>query len=209
MSINQVSYSASLNTGATETVTFGYNNLGNTQLTVGGKATSGDVITVTVTDAYLSGGSVSVSYTVKANDTLTSIATGIASAINASSALSNIGITASNNANVTFTGQNFNTSLPIAAGSTSITITGTDAANNQVSNNVAISSIGQNNANTSFDLNGNMTSDGTNTYQYDAENRLVQINYPGTGNNTQIFYDGLGHWVKSIETTNNATLLDT
>ncbi len=119
--------------------------------------------------------------------------------------LNNIGITASNNVNVTFTGQDFNTSLPIAAGSTSITITGTDAANNQVSNNVAISSIGQNNTNTSFDLNGNMTSDGTNTYQYDAENRLVQINYPGTGNNTQIFYDGLGHWVKSIETTNNAT----
>ena len=65
--------------------------------------------------------------------------------------------------------------------------------------------MGQNNANTSFDLNGNMVNDGTNTYQYDAEDRLVQINYPGTGNNTQIFYDGLGHWVKSIETTNNAT----
>ena len=143
--------------------------------------------------------------TVQANDTLSSIARGIANAINASSALSAIGITSSSNVNVTFTGQDFNTNLLIAADSTSITITGTDAANNQVSNNVAISSIGQNNANTSFDLNGDMTSDGTNTYQYDAEDRLVQINYPGTGNNTQIFYDGLGHWVKSIETTNNAT----
>ena len=47
-------------------------------------------------------GSVSVSYTVQANDTLTSIATGIANAINASSALNNIGITASNNVNGTF-----------------------------------------------------------------------------------------------------------
>ena len=205
LSINRVSYSASLNTGATETITFGYNNLGNTQLTVGGQVTSGDVITVTVTDAYLSGGQTSVSYTVRANDTLTSIATGIASVINASSALSAIGISASNNVIVTFTGQNFNTSLPIVAGSSFATITGTDAANNQLLNNIAIASIGQNNANTSFDLNGNMVNDGTNTYQYDAENRLDQINYPGTGNNTQIFYDGLGHWVKSIETTNNAT----
>ena len=205
LSINQPSYSASLSTGATETVTFGYNNLGNTQLTVSGKVTSGDVITVTVTDAYLSNGQTSVSYTVQANDTLTTIATGIASAISASSALSAIGISASNNANVAFTGQNFNTSLPVASASSLVTITGADAANNKVNNNVAISSIGQNNANTTFDLNGNMTSDGINTYQYDAENRLVQINYPGTGNNTQIFYDGLGHWVKSIETTNNAT----
>ena len=205
LSINEPSYSASLSTGATESVTFGYNNLGNTQLTVSGKVTSGDVITVTVTDAYLSNGQASVSYTVQANDTLTSIATGIASAINASSALSTIGISASNNTNVAFTGQNFNTSLPVASASSLVTISGTDAANNQVTNNVAISSIGQNNANTTFDLNGNMTSDGINTYQYDAENRLVQINYPGNGNNTQIFYDGLGHWVKSIETTNNAT----
>ncbi len=64
LSINQPSYSASLSTGATETVVFGYNNLGNTQLTVGGQVTSGDIITIKVTDAYLSGGSASVSYTV-------------------------------------------------------------------------------------------------------------------------------------------------
>jgi len=30
---------------------------------------------------------------------------------------------------------------------------------------------------------------------------LVKINYPGTGNNTQITYDGLGHWVKIEERT--------
>ncbi len=205
LSINQPIYSASLSTGATETATFGYNNLGNTQLTIGGKPTSGDVITIKVTDAYLTSGQASVSYTVQVSDTLTSIATGITNAINTSSALSAIGITGSNNTNVTFTGQNFNTSLPITSGATSVNITGLDAANNQVSNNTQILSIGRSNANTSFDLNGNMINDGTNTYQYDAEDRLVQINYPGTGNNTQIFYDGLGHWVKAIETINNAT----
>jgi RHS repeat-associated protein len=46
-----------------------------------------------------------------------------------------------------------------------------------------------------------MTSDGTNTYQWDAENRLIQINYPGTGNYSQINYDGRGNWVRIVETT--------
>ncbi len=173
--------------------------------TIGGIITPSDILTITVQDASLSGGQLPIAYTVQVSDTLTSIATGITNAINTSSALSAISITGSNNTNVTFTGQNFNTSLPITSGATSVNITGLDAANNQVSNNTQILSIGRSNANTSFDLNGNMINDGTNTYQYDAEDRLVQINYPGTGNNTQIFYDGLGHWVKAIETINNAT----
>ncbi len=42
------------------------------------------------------------------------------------------------------------------------------------------------------DTNGNMTSDGTNTYEWDAENRLIKINYPGIGNDSQFVYDGFG-----------------
>ena len=37
-----------------------------------------------------------------------------------------------------------------------------------------------------------MSSDGTNSYQWDAENRLIRINYPGTGNYSQFSYDGFG-----------------
>jgi RHS repeat-associated protein len=51
-----------------------------------------------------------------------------------------------------------------------------------------------------FDLNGNMTSDGTNTYQWDAENRLIQVNYPGSGNNSKFNYDSYGLLVGVIET---------
>jgi RHS repeat-associated protein len=55
-----------------------------------------------------------------------------------------------------------------------------------------------------FDLNGNMTSDGTNTYQWDAENRLIQVNYPGTGNYTEFVYDGLDACATIVEYTAGA-----
>jgi RHS repeat-associated protein len=50
-----------------------------------------------------------------------------------------------------------------------------------------------------YDENGNMTSDGTNTYSWDAENRLVQITYPGTGQTSTFSYDALGRNVKIVE----------
>lgn len=51
-----------------------------------------------------------------------------------------------------------------------------------------------------YDLNGNMTSDGTNTYAWDAENRLIQITYPGTNNYSSFTYDGMNRNVKIVET---------
>jgi RHS repeat-associated protein len=55
------------------------------------------------------------------------------------------------------------------------------------------------------DANGNMTSDGTNSYLWDAENRLIQVTYSGSGNNSQFAYDGLGMLVKIVETTGGST----
>jgi RHS repeat-associated protein len=49
-----------------------------------------------------------------------------------------------------------------------------------------------------------MTSDGTNSYSWDAENRLIQVTYPGSGNNSQLFYDGLGQAVKLEERTSGS-----
>ncbi len=51
------------------------------------------MLTIKFIDSALSGGSKSISYTVQAGDTLTTIATGIKTAINADSALSTAGIT--------------------------------------------------------------------------------------------------------------------
>ena len=50
-----------------------------------------------------------------------------------------------------------------------------------------------------YDLNGNLTSDGTNSYSWDAENRLIEIVYPGSGNNSQFAYDPLGRNVQILE----------
>ena len=55
-----------------------------------------------------------------------------------------------------------------------------------------------------YDKNGNMTSDGTNTYAWDAENRLLKITYTGSNNFTDFVYDAWGKCAKIIETTNNS-----
>jgi RHS repeat-associated protein len=52
-----------------------------------------------------------------------------------------------------------------------------------------------------FDAVGNVTSDGTRTYTWDAENRLVGIAYPGvSGKATAFTYDGLGRRVTIAST---------
>ena len=48
---------------------------------------------------------------------------------------------------------------------------------------------------------GNLTSDGTRTYSWDAENRLVAIAYPGqSGKATAFAYDGLGRRIQWVST---------
>lgn len=49
-----------------------------------------------------------------------------------------------------------------------------------------------------------MTSDGTYTYERDAENRLIKINYPGIGNNSKFGYDPKGQNVQIAETKMSA-----
>ena len=93
-SVNITDYGQSTSSGATETVTVGLNPNGTQTAAIGGTRSTGDVLTILVCDAGLSGGQESVSYTVLSADTLATIASGIASAINADSALSAIGVTA-------------------------------------------------------------------------------------------------------------------
>jgi RHS repeat-associated protein len=59
----------------------------------------------------------------------------------------------------------------------------------------------------SYDANGNMTSDGTNTYQWDARNRLISMSGPGLTSNFQ--YDPLGRRVsKTINGAAKSFLYD-
>ena len=50
-----------------------------------------------------------------------------------------------------------------------------------------------------YDANGNLIDDGARTYQWDADNRLLQINYKAQPNrNTKFRYDGIGRRVAII-----------
>jgi RHS repeat-associated protein len=72
---------------------------------------------------------------------------------------------------------------------------------NAQTNGYGFSVNGGSNSTLSYDLNGNMLSDGTNSYSWDAENRMIKITYPGTNNFSSFVYDGLGKNVSIVETT--------
>jgi hypothetical protein len=72
--------------------------------------------------------------------------------------------------------KNFSGNFTVPAGATQASIGATDGGGNQVTNNYQLSVAGPATQTPSYDFNGNLISDGTNTYLWDAENRLIQIN---------------------------------
>lgn len=87
----------------------------------------------------------------------------------------------------------------MAAGANAETVNATNGANTTTSTSYQLNVQGPSSATLTYDKNGNMTSDGTNTYSWDAEDRLIQVTYPGSGNNTQFVYDSLSRCVKIVE----------
>jgi RHS repeat-associated protein len=86
-----------------------------------------------------------------------------------------------------------------------VTITATSHADSQVqaSATAVVTVPGQGQA-FQYDANGNVLSDGTRTYEWDAENRLTAINI-GT-QRSQFAYDGLGRRVLITELSNGAVV---
>jgi hypothetical protein len=97
---NITTYTSSTSGGATETITLGVssNIVQNATVNLVGinyQTRASDVLKINVFDSGLSGGTVSVSYTVPSNNTaIATVAAGLASAINANSSLSTLGVTA-------------------------------------------------------------------------------------------------------------------
>jgi RHS repeat-associated protein len=57
-----------------------------------------------------------------------------------------------------------------------------------------------------YDADGNLKSgDGVKTYKWDAENRLIEIDYVGTSNKDVFAYDGLGHRIENQHTVSGTT----
>jgi RHS repeat-associated protein len=272
-SMNNTTYSESTSAGATETITVNnttgvtqaaFNNLNEligtsgggevrfagttanpvktvvinvTQaVTIGGSIAPGDVLWISVQDAGLSQAE-NVNYVVVRGDTTTSIASNLTAAINSDSTLSGLGVSATSTGPVitiasssvnptryrvaTSSGATetiglgsscsskasikpsirFRGNASVAMGSNTTSVTAASGGGTANTNMYSVT-IGNTASKTlMYDLNGNMTSDGTNSYQWDAENRLIQINYPGTGNYSQFSYDGLDRCVKIVETS--------
>jgi RHS repeat-associated protein len=95
----------------------------------------------------------------------------------------------------------FSAQPALSSGANSATVNVVDGNNNSVTNTYQIGVQGGPSASLSFDANGNCTTDQNgNTISYDAENRMIKIQYPGTGNYSTFVYDGLGHNVEIVET---------
>ncbi len=99
-SVNLTTYRATTSSSATETITLSVPVQAWTVAAIGGTKTTGNVLTITTFDAGLSGGSKAVNYTVQSGDTLTSIATNLAAALNADTDLQGIGVSATSNSTV-------------------------------------------------------------------------------------------------------------
>ncbi|MBS1996705.1 MAG: hypothetical protein JSS86_10355, partial [Cyanobacteria bacterium SZAS LIN-2] len=275
-SINATTLRSTANSGGTEAVLVNVPANGTETAYIGGTKTTGNVLTLTVYDAGLATGSQAVTYTVLAADTLTTIATGLAAAVNGNANLTAIGVSATSSSQVinikstsvyltsyaqSVTGtetitlapaasaslygynnvneltsissggstlfqanankalksatvagsaallnwsQTFSGNATLSSGANTVAVTATDGVPNVKSNSYQVVAKGPANATPTYDANGNMTSDGTNSFSWDAENRLTQITYPGTGNNTQFTFDGYSGLVKIVETTSSS-----
>lgn len=198
---NGTTYSSSTSSGATESLSIGNNINGNALVAISGAPTAGDILTVTISNAALSGGSESVNYTVLSTDSTVSIAAGLTSLINASLDLQTIGLSASNSASGDFDWtQRFSAKPTLANGNNDAIAAATDGASNVAESSYQVNTTASSSASLTFDYNGNMTSDGVNSYDWDAENRLVKITYLGTDNFSTFVYDGLSRNVSITET---------
>ena len=90
------SYTVSTSGGATETISAGTSYRGNVQITLGGKPTTSDTVTVTVQNPSLSGGSKAETYTVLSTDSMASIGAGLAALINGDAAMKTLGVSVNN-----------------------------------------------------------------------------------------------------------------
>ena len=95
ISTNATTYTQSTNSGATETIALTANTNVPATAALSGSKTTSDSLTLTVYDAGLSGGTQAVVYSVLSTDSLSTISTALASAVNANSNLQNIGVSAS------------------------------------------------------------------------------------------------------------------
>jgi RHS repeat-associated protein len=93
----------------------------------------------------------------------------------------------------------------VSSGTSSIEVKATDYTGNTRTNTYNVNAAGSTKTFT-HDANGDMTGDGTRTFEWDAENRILAVNN-GT-HRSEFTYDGLSRRVRIIEKDNSVTTSD-
>ena len=99
----------------------------------------------------------------------------------------------------------FRGTAAVPSGTSVVSVAATDVSGNTATKSYQISQSGSSKTLT-YDANGNLTSDETRTFEWDAENRLVAVNI-GT-HRSEFSYDGLDRRVRIFEKENGATARD-
>ena len=109
-------------------------------------------------------------------------------------------------AQTSLVGTRFEKAVALPAGTNTVTVAAVDPSGNTNSKNYRVVVNAGASQTFTYDANGNMTSDGTRTYAWDAENRLIRI-VEGP-KRTEIEYDGFHHWTRIVERNGATTVSD-
>jgi RHS repeat-associated protein len=93
----------------------------------------------------------------------------------------------------------------VTAGTNTVTVVATDASANVRTNQYEVTNAATAKTFT-YDANGNLTGDGTRTFEWDAENRLTAVTIGA--HRSEFTYDGLDRRVRVVEKENGATVRD-
>ncbi len=98
---------------------------------------------------------------------------------------------------------NFDGTINVNVGMNTVAVVAIDSSGNTRTNNYEVNVPSGTSTTLLYDLDGNLTNDGTKSYEWDAVNRLIAINYSGTTNRTEFTYDGLSRRVRVVEKTDS------
>jgi len=96
----------------------------------------------------------------------------------------------------TTAGNDFEGKAQVGTGTATVAVVATDAAGNARTSNYQVNATGASSALT-YDANGNLVSDGTKTYEWDALDQLVAVNQGAL--RSEFTYDGEGRRVRVVD----------
>jgi len=100
----------------------------------------------------------------------------------------------------------FRASVPVTADTNTIRIDAQDGSGNSTTQQYQLTNSGTSRT-LSYDANGNLTNDGTRTFEWDARNQIVAVTVET--HRSEFTYDGLQRRVREIEKENNVVQSDT